>query len=40
MHKYRRKSNDEIINEEVEGSSSELEEIKIRECRGEITLIL
>ena len=36
MRKCRRKSNAEIINEEVKGSSSELEEIKICNCRRKI----
>ena len=33
MRKCRRKSNAGIINEEVKGSISEVEEIKIRKCR-------
>ena len=32
MRKCRRKSNDEIINEEVKGIISEVEEIKMRKC--------
>ena len=33
MRKCRRKNNFEIINEEVKGSSREVEEIKIYKCR-------
>ena len=36
MRKCRRKSNVEIINEEVKGSSSEVEEIKIHKCSRKI----
>ena len=32
MHKCRRKKHSEIINEEVKGRSSEVEEIKIHKC--------
>ena len=32
MRKCRGKSNSEITNEEVKGSSGEVEEIKIRKC--------
>ena len=32
MSNFRRKSNVEIINEEVKGNISEVEEIKIRKC--------
>ena len=36
MRKCGRKSNVEIINEEVKGSSSEVEEIKMCKCRRKI----
>ena len=41
MRKCRRKSNVDITNEEVKGSSSEVEEIKVRKCsrRSQVDII-
>ena len=36
MGRYSRKSNVDIINEEVKGSSSEVEEIKILKCKRKV----
>ena len=40
MRKCRRKSNVEIKNEEVKGSSTEVKEIIMRKCNIKVTLIL
>ena len=41
MRRCRRKSNVEILNEEVKGSSSEVEEVKMRKCsrKGHVDII-